>query len=266
MGYIAVRRFFSTEKKLLALEQELSIARRIQRSNLPDHLPSTENVGIAARYIPMSAVAGDFYDIHVDDKGGIGILIADVSGHGVGAALIGSMLKIAFASQREHLADPARVLGEINRILRGKIEESFVTACAVFIDKGKALLRYSNAGHPPPLVWTKSNGALSRLSDAGTMLGPFPNARYENTDLKFSDGDRLLLYTDGVCETRNKQGEFFGEDRIESFLKEHWSLSADVSVDRIIEQVFAWSGRSEGASLDDDLTLMIVDLLGGDAR
>lgn len=263
MGYVAVRRFTSTERKLFALEQELTIARRIQYSNLPDHLPSTDDVSIAARYIPMSGVAGDFYDVHVDAIGGIGILIADVSGHGVGAALIGSMLKIAFSSQVDHMADPARVLSEINRILRGKIEASFVTACGLFLDVGHGVLRYANAGHPPPLLWRKANEELLRLSEGGTILGPFPDSSYEQREMKFVPGDRLLLYTDGVVETRDKQGNFYGEDRIETFLKGHSGLPAEDAVDRIIRDVFAWSGRSEGVSLDDDLTVVIADLANG---
>ncbi|MBD3275414.1 MAG: SpoIIE family protein phosphatase [Candidatus Marinimicrobia bacterium] len=134
LGYVAMHHTAANERKLESIEQEIEIARRIQQFNLPSNVNSLKSINIAARYIPASTVAGDFYDIQRIDEAKAGILIADVSGHGVGAALIGSMLKIAFSSQAQNVSDPAKVLSEINRILQGKLESSFVTACAVFID------------------------------------------------------------------------------------------------------------------------------------
>jgi len=175
LGYVAVHHFFSTERKLLAIGKEIEIARRIQRSNLPVNLRSPSGLDIAARYVPMSTVAGDFYDIQIKEQSGVGILIADVSGHGVGAALIGSMLKVAFASQAECVSDPARVLTEINRILHGKIEESFVTACSFFIDIDNRRMLYANAGHPPPLLWKASKKECPDFHLAERFSGRFRN-------------------------------------------------------------------------------------------
>ena len=264
LGFVGIHHFIFNDRKLQSIEKEIELARRIQRSNLPDNLQSPPGIDIAARYVPMSTVAGDFYDIHVDGGGGIGILIADVSGHGVGAALIGSMLKIAFASQAEGIADPARVLSAINRILRGKIEESFVTACCVYIDPKRRILKYSSAGHPSPLLVKTSTGRLLRLSESGLMLGPFPDAQYKNETIRVSRGDRLLLYTDGIVETRNRQGEFYGEERLERLLVERREAAGEESVDRVVQEVLRWRGK--GSSLDDDLTLMIVDLAGPRAK
>jgi hypothetical protein len=261
LGYVAVHHFFSTERKLLAIEQEIEIARRIQRSNLPGNLRSPTGLDIAARYVPMSTVAGDFYDIQVKEGSGVGILIADVSGHGVGAALIGSMLKVAFASQAECLSNPARVLSEINRILQGKIEESFVTACSLFIDIANRRVLYANAGHPQPLLWKSSMNEMSRFPIGGMMLGPFPESVYEKTALDLAKGDRLILYTDGILETRSRTGEFFGDDRLEVFVKEHSTDSADTIADNLIEHLTMWSGRSRERTLDDDLTLVVIDVV-----
>jgi hypothetical protein len=261
LGYVAVHHFFSTERKLLAIEQEIEIARRIQHSNLPGNLRSPSGLDIAARYVPMSTVAGDFYDIQIKEKSGVGILIADVSGHGVGAALIGSMLKVAFASQIECLSNPARVLMEINRILQGKIEESFVTACSLFIDIDNGRVLYANAGHPPPLLWRSSKKEVSRFPLGGTILGPYPELVLENATLDLAKGDRLILYTDGIIETRNRTGEFFGDDRLEAFVKGHSSDSADCIADKFIEHLNMWSGRSQERALDDDLTLIVVDVV-----
>jgi serine phosphatase RsbU (regulator of sigma subunit) len=263
LGYVAVRRFFSTEKKLLTIEQEMTIARRIQRSNLPGKLPAAAGIAIGAKYVPMTSVAGDFYDIQTNGETGAGILIADVSGHGVGAALVGSMLKIAFASQQKNLDDPARMLTEINRILRDKMEDSFVTACALYIDIESETVRYANAGHPPPILWRKSGREISRLSQAGMILGPFPNVVYENGELSLAKGDRLVLFTDGLVEVKGKNGELFGDQRFESLVDTHSSDTVEVAVNRIMEDVIRWSGRSREASLDDDLTLLLVEILTG---
>ncbi len=261
LGFVAVHHFFVNEQRLYAVEQEIEIARRIQESNLPAKLLLPKGIDVAARYVPMSTVAGDFYDIQANDEAGVGIVIADVSGHGIGAALIGSMLKVCFASQVPRIADPAHVLTEINRILHGRIESSFVTACAVFIDFKNGVLRYSIAGHPPPILWRKSGSESIRLTHAGTLLGPFPDLVYENEELRLAKGDRLILYTDGLVETRSKTGEFFGDDRLEAVVRAHAEDSPELSADQIIAQVVRWSGRSAGKSLDDDLTLLVADVL-----
>ena len=261
LGYVAVHHFFSNERKLLVMEKEVEIARRIQYSNLPSSLGSPAGIDIAARYVPMSAVAGDFYDIQIKEKAGVGILIADVSGHGLGAALIGSMLKIAFASQAEHLTDPARMLMELNRILQGKIEHSFVTACFLFIDTVNGKILYANAGHPPLILWRKSKKEMYRLSPSGTILGPFPDSVYVNTSLDIAQGDRLVLFTDGIIETRNKSGELYGDQRLVAFIEAHPSDSVNSTADQLIEHLINWSGRSHETSFDDDLTLMVIDVL-----
>jgi len=261
LGYVAIHHTYANDKKLQAIEREIEIARKIQQSNLPANINVLKGSDIAARYVPMSTVAGDFYDIQKVDESKAGILIADVSGHGIGAALIGSMLKIAYASQEYHVADPAKVLTEMNRILQGKLESSFVTACAVFIDLENKMLCYACAGHPPPILWRSSPGEIYRMENSGIILGPFPNAIYENTELDIRTNDRLVLYTDGIIETSRKSDEFFGIERLESLIRESSSFPAERSADLFIERLAQWSGKSGTASLDDDLTLLIIDMV-----
>jgi hypothetical protein len=261
LGFVAVHHFFVNERKLHSVEQEIEIARRIQESNLPAKMDLPKEIDIAARYVPMSTVAGDFYDIQAKDETGVGILIADVSGHGIGAALIGSMLKICFASQAPHIEDPAHILTEINRVLHGKIENSFVTACAIFIDFKKGVLRYSIAGHPPPILRRASCSESIRLTHAGILLGPFPDFVYENEELGLTKGDRLVLYTDGLTETKSRTGEFFGDDRFETLVEAQMGDSAEAAADHIVGQIVRWSGRLTTGSPDDDLTLLVVDLM-----
>lgn len=127
LAFVAGHRFFSNESRLLTIKHEMEIARQIQSSILPRTLPTIHGLDIAARYVPMASVAGDFYDLLVEDEKRFCILVADVSGHGVGAALIASMLKVAFASQHHVLSDPAQVLAGINHTLSGKLDSNFVT-------------------------------------------------------------------------------------------------------------------------------------------
>src|SRR5271168_97192 len=148
-------------QQLLTIQKELETARQIQLSILPSAVPKMAGLDIAARYIPMTSVAGDFYDFIVVDEKHIGILVADVSGHGMPAALIASMLKIALPTQEAHAADPAQVLLGLNRALCGKFQHHFVTAAYVFLDMQNLTLTYAGAGHPPLLLWGGPEGVRS---------------------------------------------------------------------------------------------------------
>src|SRR5499427_5011789 len=143
-------------QQLLTIQKELETARLIQQSILPETVPQIVGLDIAARYVPMAAVAGDFYDFIVVDNKHVGILVADVSGHGMPAALIASMLKIALAAQAAHADDPARVLHGLNQALCGKFQHHYVTASYAFVDMKKRTLTYAGAGHPPLLMWGRS--------------------------------------------------------------------------------------------------------------
>ncbi|MBN1895481.1 PP2C family protein-serine/threonine phosphatase [bacterium] len=259
LGAIAAHRFFDNEKKLLAVDQEMATAREIQSRILPRTMPSIKGLEIEARYIPMSAVAGDFYDFLVKDNR-ICILLADVSGHGVGAALIGSMLKIAFASQEQNMSDPARVLQGINRTLHGRIEGNFVTACCIYIDPGKDMIYYSNAGHPPSFLFRETESEIDDLTGEGIILGPFPDATYKNLSLSINKNDRILLYTDGLTEAPNPAGELFGDQRLKSFLRAHADHPASQLIDGLFAHLYAWSGKTPHQSLDDDLTAIVIDI------
>jgi sigma-B regulation protein RsbU (phosphoserine phosphatase) len=151
LGYVVAERNMRTEQSLLAIRNELEIARRIQTSILPEDMPALSGLRVAAKYVPMTQVAGDFYDFLLVDERRIGVLIADVSGHGVPAALVASMVKVAIAAQAEHADDPAKVMTGLNSILTGKLQGQFVTAAYLFLDLREGAGRYSAAGHPPLL-------------------------------------------------------------------------------------------------------------------
>jgi len=258
LGYVAAYRTFANEERLLAINKELEIARQIQSSTLPREIPKLAGLEIAARYVPMSAVAGDFYDFLVVDDQRIGILVADVTGHGVPAALIASMLKVAFAGQSAHADDPARLLAGLNRALCGKFEDHFVTAAYVFIDMNARVLRYAGAGHPPLMLASRSNG-VRLIEENGLMLGLFPEADYTATEIPLRSGDRCLLYTDGILEAMDSSQQEFGKARLQQSLEAHRDLSAVQFTSALLDEISRWSGHATGRRQEDDITLVALD-------
>ena len=259
LGYISVRRIFANEERLLAINKELEIARQIQSSTLPRTIPSFAGLEIVARYVPMSAVAGDFYDFLIVDDKHVGILVADVTGHGVPAALIASMLKVAFAGQAAHAHDPARVLAGLNASLCGKFEEHFVTAAYLFVDLENGLLRYSAAAHPPLMLASRGAGSVREIEENGLMLGMFPEAAYSSVEICVAAGDRCLLCTDGVFEARNAAQEEFGKSRCARFLETHLDLSAAHFIDGLLHSIADFSGHNSTRAQEDDITLLVLD-------
>jgi serine phosphatase RsbU (regulator of sigma subunit) len=245
-------------RQLLTIQKELETARQIQLSILPSENPKIEGLDIAARYVPMAAVAGDFYDFIVVDEKRIGILVADVSGHGMPAALIASMLKIALSAQGTHAADPAQVLLGLNQALCGKFQHHYVTAAYLFVDMQKRTLTYAGAGHPPLLVREGSSKGVRCVAENGLFLGRFPFATYSSVELPLNAGDRVLLYTDGIPETTNPVGVEFGTDCFKRFLEAEQSTSADQFADRLLEGLSRWSARGSTEELDDDITMVAI--------
>ena len=169
--------------QLLTIQNEMETARQIQLSILPREIPAIGGLEIVARYIPMTAVAGDFYDFIIVDERHLGILVADVSGHGMPAALIASMLKVALSAQEPHAADPAQVLLGLNRALCGKFQHHYVTAAYVFVDMEKRTLTYAGAGHPPLLMWGGRSPGVRDLTENGLFLGKFDFATYSSVEV-----------------------------------------------------------------------------------
>jgi len=168
LGYVAARQMLERGRQLNAIQTELEVARRIQLSILPAEFPHSANFRVAARYVPMTSVAGDFYDFIVADDRQAGILIADVSGHGVPAALIASMVKLAATSQRAQAADPSSFLSGMNSALLRNTQNQFVTAAYVHLNSESQELRYSAAGHPPRLLLRQGN--VQEVQENGLML------------------------------------------------------------------------------------------------
>jgi sigma-B regulation protein RsbU (phosphoserine phosphatase) len=255
-GYVAVRNIFANERRLQSIENELVIAREIQASIIPENSPETSGLRIAAAYRPMTYVAGDFYDFIPVDRHRLGLLVADVSGHGVPAALIASMIKVAMRSVLPCAHDPREVLRTLNRSLSGQLRNQFVTASYLWIDTEKRTALYSAAGHPPLILWR--DGKLERIESNGLLFGVIPEPDYPVRTLSIKSGDRYLLCTDGLIEPENSRGDSFGSCRLEQAMREHQSSAPSGLVDRLLSELRDWQPASDPQK--DDITLIVVDV------
>jgi len=255
LGVIAVRRAFQESERLAAIDKELTIARRIQSSILPAAMPRVAGLTVAARYEPMTAVAGDFYDFLEVGPKRLGLLVADVSGHGVPAALIASMVKVAIAAQKAQADRPAAVLAGMNETLAGRLGGQYVTAAYLFLDREAGLMRYSAAGHPPLLRWRREAPRPSEIEENGLPLGMMDVAEYRQLEQPLADGDRFLLYTDGLVEAANKAGEFFTLERVKEGVAASAGLGTERVADLILQSTRAWA---DGVAADD-LTVVVID-------
>jgi sigma-B regulation protein RsbU (phosphoserine phosphatase) len=259
LGYVALEIMFTNERRLLSIETELETARQIQSSILPASVPELANLRIAASYYPMTGVAGDFYQFVQSDKNHLGILVADVSGHGIPAALIASMIKVAMQSVTVVAHDPAQVLGGLNRILSSEACGQFASAAYVWIDVENRNALYSAAGHPPLLCWRNSSGEIERVESNGLLFGVQPDAVYPVCSVAVEAEDRFLLYTDGVTETENAAGEAFGDRQLERVVRDHRLQPASELSNRVLAELERW--RPAAVTQQDDVTLIVVDIL-----
>ena len=246
-------------RQLVALNNELEMARQIQLSILPRETPKLPGLDIAAQYIPMSSLAGDFYDFIRVDEEHIGILIADVSGHGLPAALIASMLQTALAAQSPHASDPSQVLMGLNQALYGRFERHFVTAAYLFVDVQNSTVNYAGAGHPPLLLWRARTGSAAAVLENGFLLGPFPSSSYSTLTFSLEKGDRIVLITDGIVEAKDSGAQEFGIDRLTHILESQHDLPANQFAEALLHSLSRWSERAIGANQSDDITLLVID-------
>jgi len=234
-------------------EQELQRAREIQQSLLPKEIPQLPGIAVATAWRPALAVGGDYFDVLRLDGNRLAICIADVSGKGVPAALLMANVQASLRASVRDLDSPARVCGIVNGMLCESIAANkFVTFFCGVLNANTRTFRYCNAGHPYPIL--VSAGAAHTLDHGGAVLGVFPAWNYQDSSVNLKSGDRLLLFTDGITEAEDAQGEEFGVERVAAFAKAHASSSAAELNEQLLAQVSDFCG----AQFQDDATLVVL--------
>jgi serine phosphatase RsbU (regulator of sigma subunit) len=256
--YDAMRRQLEANFRSLrvkeALEREVEIAREVQKELLPRGVPVVRGLELAGICIPAIGVGGDYYDYLPLQDERIGLVIADVSGKGIPAALLMAGLQASVRS----LALPGVSPCEVNRRLNDMLHQStsasrYATLFFGLYDPQDRSLHYSNAGHFPPIHIGTHGTAY--LSQGGLPIGLMPGSLYGEGRRELGLGDLLALYTDGVVETPNASGEEFGSARLVEILTRHQDAPLDDMLARVIEAVDGWSG---GGSPHDDVTLVLA--------
>ena len=260
LGYAATRRVLANERLLVSLGEEMRAATRIQNSILPHTKPETGSFDLAVRYAPMTAVAGDFYDFLVIRPGCLGIVVADVTGHGVPAALVASMVKVAVSAHMDVGAEPGKVIAGLNSTLCRQAQGQYATAVYVFLDQARRIGCYSAAGHPPLLLWHRATRTLLELKERGLLLGVRPSEEYSQTQFRLEAGDRILVYTDGLVEAVNARGEAFGEAQLSKFISTQQDLPAEQFAERLLDIVLAWPQNGTTPVQADDITVVVIDI------
>lgn len=243
------------------VEEELEAAQRIQEGLLPKELPEMVNLKSAAIYIPAGKVGGDLYDIIITPRQKIAILIFDVSGHGIPAALIGAMAKMLFAHYLEKTDSPAEVFRHVNKQLCSSIKtEQYLTSFLGIIDPVNNTMTYSRAGHVAPLVYHAYDQSISRLDSKGFFIGHsalLDIAEYANDIVPLETGDKVLFFTDGLTEGYNPDGVLYGGERLKNIFTRCGSSDVQEIVDTV---VLDQEHFRAGSPLRDDFTMLCVEI------
>ncbi len=240
-------------------EEELNLARQIQRTSLLSEFPVVPRCELHALYIPSKAVGGDFYDVVATGDGGFLLAIADVSGKGMPAALLSAMLQASLRTQADSVSSLGAILRNINSLLyRSTATHQFATFFLARIDGENLRLSFSNAGHNWPVV-LRPNGERVFLERGGTILGILEQVNYEEDQVTLRPGDRVVLYTDGISEAANADGEQFGEQRLCDVVH---AMPRDLSARELAERVLVGLREFLGdVEPQDDMTLLVVRVL-----
>jgi serine phosphatase RsbU (regulator of sigma subunit) len=240
------------------LNNELELAAALQKSLVPDSLSEHEKMKFSFHYEPIGQVGGDYYDVVDIDSNRKGVILADVSGHGVSSAFIAAMLKISFTNYASDKLSPSDVLSQLNREYCNVIKTGdYVTAFYAIFDTKKNTITYSGAGHPKPIFQHGRGTEFELLASEGFFIGMFDEAEYEDSVLEFREGDRFLAYTDGIIEAYSEErNEQFGETRLlKSFIK-YQNKSIDQIIQLIIKDVKEFMHKSK---FYDDLAIVSVE-------
>ena len=250
------REALSSRDQLVALQNELNIARQMQQSILPAQFPRGPDFQVYASMTPARNVGGDFYDIvHLEDNR-IGVAIADVSDKGVPAALYMMSSRTLLKGAAIGCESPSQVLDEVNSLLQDDSDTGmFVTLFYGIYDPATNEFTYANGGHNPPLIVHADGSSTVLAMTGGVVLGVVPSIQYEQTTVALSPGDTILLYTDGITDATNEEGEFFGLERLQATFAGNPPRDSRAANDAVFEALQNFVGDAAQA---DDITCLAL--------
>lgn len=248
------------EEQNKRLITDLQKAAEFQRSLLPETLPDFADLKLAGLYVPSSQLGGDFYDVLVLDDRYVAIVLADASGHGVAAAMLSAMFKMTLQKYSDQILQPAQVLQKMNRDFSGILQMGeFFSAFLAVYDRKERRLRYSNAGHPRPLLFHYDSARTEELDTNGFLLGILSEGvQFEQKEKILNGKTRLMIYTDGINEAVNQKEEQFGVPRIRSFIKKHAGEAPNQFILNMRKSLAKFTGKN---TFEDDVTLIVADYL-----
>jgi len=242
--------------RLAGIEREIGLARDIQATLLPQAPPRIPGVELAGVCAAARNVGGDYYDLFPLPGGRAGLVVADVSGHNVGAALMMAVTRAALRAEIDRDPDPSEVLARANRLLEPDFAraELFVSVFFAVHDPAKGTLAYANAGHNPALLRRAAGGAPESLDAEGILFGVLGDAAFERREVPLGEGDLVLVYTDGLTEARNAAQQMFGEERLAAALGDAAGLPTGEIPAALLAAVDAFTGSAP----DDDRTAVVL--------
>jgi serine phosphatase RsbU (regulator of sigma subunit) len=250
----------AAEVELAVTRAHMDIAKQIQRSLLPEAPLTLAGMRVAGRCIPADAVGGDYFGYFPRGNDGIDSFIGDVSGHGVGAALLMAEARITFLAERLVEPGAAQILTRLNDLLHDDLDQAghFITACCATFDAENRELKYANAGHPPALLLRAGESSCTIIEADGALLGINRQSAFAEIKLKMQTGDIIVFYTDGLTETRSNTGEMFGRDRLADAIAAHRGDDPEVMIGGVLATLDRFAGATPR---EDDLTIVVMKLI-----
>jgi phosphoserine phosphatase RsbU/P len=253
------------QQKLEAAQQQMTIemeqARLAQMALLPGSLPTVSNLKLASKYSPMDQIGGDFYDVFLDRVGRLQLLVGDVTGHGIPAALLSFMFLTSFKNNRKLLSHPDEVINSANQFLSGKLPVGkYATVYCCTLDPESLILTYSSAGHPPAFLFRPGLDSPIMLETKGMVVGMFENPvqSYQAQSVQLCRGDKLVIYTDGMIEVEDDAKEMLDSETFVQFMLSRMHLPIDDLLEEIFEYCSTYAGEQ---GFNDDVTMIGLEVL-----
>jgi sigma-B regulation protein RsbU (phosphoserine phosphatase) len=239
------------------IQKELESAKKVQQFIIPKEFNTITYPVIAARYLPIEDIGGDFYDVYELPDEKLGFLISDVTGHGIPAALVMTMSKMIFNLFATSFLATDKLLTRVNKEMRGLLlDTQYITSFYVIYDHKDKTIQFTNAGHTRALYYRQSKKRVMGLDTLGFFIGISDDTFYEKKSISVEKGDRLFLYTDGLTEVKNDDDEEYGDKRLAKFISHHQDLHSDAFCDALLEDIEKFTSLDER---NDDVAFIAIE-------